>query len=473
MLRLMRIWLSLFLILQLVACSGSGETSPATGGATGSGGLGSGGDMGSGAAPGSGGQVGTSSGGTTGTGGESTASGGAPSGSGGLGSGGMDTTGSGGDSGEDEHWVGTWATANQITEQNNLPPTSLANNTLRQIVRVSIGGSELRVRISNEYGTSPVTLKAVHIANSTTGVNMPSAGTIEAASDTALSFNGMEGVTIPAGEYVASDPFDFDLMPLSKVALTIAFGAQTGDVTGHPGSRTTSFIQSGNQVSAASVAGSTTDHWYFISGIDVMAPADTHAIAILGDSITDGRGSTTNGNDRWPDRLAERLQANEATKDVAVLNLGIGGNRVIENGLGPTALERLDTQIIDQPGVKWVMVLEGVNDIGEDASAEGLITALGSIVEDVKQAGLTIYGIPILPFAGSSYDSTAHQQVRTTVNDWIRMDGNFDEYIPMDEALTNGANPPGLPASYQNDNLHPLPEGYKTMADSVDLALFQ
>jgi lysophospholipase L1-like esterase len=245
-------------------------------------------------------------------------------------------------------------------------------------------------------------------------------------------------------------------------------------VTGHPGSRTTSFIQTGDEVSAATLNGTMTDHWYFISGIDVMAPETTKAVAILGDSITDGRGTTTNGQNRWPDRLAENLQAGAATKNVSVLNLGIGGNTILQGGLGPTALARLQSQIIDQPGVAWVMVLEGVNDIGGDASGAEVVAGLESIVQDVRAAGLTVYGIPILPFAGSSYDSPAHQQARTEVNDWIAMDGSFDAVIAMDEAVSDGGSPPGLKIEFDDgDRLHLNPAGYKAMADAVDLALLQ
>lgn len=469
----MKTWLFILGAAFTLACSGNGELPGNTGG-SGSGGA----DQSSSGGSSSGGATGTgghndATGGTVGSsGGETGASGGAPGTSGGSTGSGGETGGDGAggsDSGE-PHWVGTWATANQITEDNNLPPTALANNTLRQIVRVSIGGSELRVRISNEYGTTPVTLSAVHVAKATTGAS------IDTASDVGLTFAGSASVTIPAQQFATSDPFDFELAPLSKVALTIAFGAQSGNVTGHPGSRTTSYIQTGNQVSAASLSGTTTDHWYFISGIDVMADASTHAIAILGDSITDGRGSTTNGNNRWPDLLAERLQADASKKKVAVLNLGIGGNRLLTGGLGPTGLARFESQIIDQPGVKWVMVLEGVNDIGEDASAADIIGGYEQIVSQARAAGLAIYGIPILPFAGSSYDSQAHQTVRTGVNTWINMTGNFDAAIPMDEAVSDGATPPGLQPAYydsNSDKLHLGPAGNQKLADTVDLSLFE
>jgi len=366
------------------------------------------------------------------------------------------------------HWVGTWATGPQTTETDNLPPApGLANNTLRQIVHVSIGGSQLRVRISNEYGKSAATISAVHIAKAMTG------SAIDTSTDKALAFSGMASVTIATGQAVWSDPLDFALAPLSNYAVTIVFGAQSGDVTGHPGSRTTSYIASGNHVSDASITGSTTDHWYFLTGIDVMAPTTSQAIAILGDSITDGRGSTTNMNDRWPDQLAKRLQADPATQGVAVLNLGIGGNAVVSGGLGPTATARFDSQILGQSGVKWVIVLEGINDIGANASAQSLTSAFQQFIDKSHAKSLLIYGIPVLPFAGSDYDSTAHQMVATQVNDWIRAAGHFDAVLPLDMAVGSGT-PPTLTAAYDSgDQLHLSPAGYQKMADSIDLTLFK
>jgi hypothetical protein len=211
------------------------------------------------------------------------------------------------------------------------------------------------LRLSNEYSPTPVTLNAVHVAKAMTGAS------IDTTTDVALTFAGTGSVTIPAQQTVTSDPFQFSLAALSTVAITIAFGDHSGESqTGHPGSRTTSYVQAGNQVSAASIAGFSTDHWYVISNIDVMADSSARAIAILGDSITDGRGSTTNGNDRWPDILANRLQADMAKQNIAVINLGIGGNELVPpGGLGPAGLDRFQSQIIGQAGVRWVVVLEG------------------------------------------------------------------------------------------------------------------
>jgi lysophospholipase L1-like esterase len=369
------------------------------------------------------------------------------------------------------HWVGSWATGPQLTEESNLPPTSLGNNTLRQIVYVTLGGAQIRVQLSNEFSSQPVTMNKVHVALATTGNG------IDVATDRELTFSGQPSVTIPGNQAVYSDPLDFPLTALTKIAITIHFGTVPTDITGHPGSRTTSFIQSGDAVSSATLASpSMTDHWYFITRLDVMAPNTSGAVVVLGDSITDGRGSTTNGNDRWPDALARRMQANAATSGVSVLNQGIGGNAVLTGGLGPTAIARFERDVLGQSGVRWIIVLEGVNDIGGSSSANvatDLIAAYQGFIDAAHDRGLLIYGVPILPFGGSSYDSVAHEMARTTVNEWIRAPGNFDAVIDLDAAVRDPAAPTMLLEAYDTgDNLHLNPAGYQAMGDAVDLALF-
>ncbi|MGC4066453.1 MAG: SGNH/GDSL hydrolase family protein [Polyangiaceae bacterium] len=371
-----------------------------------------------------------------------------------------------------DKWVGSWVTAQQLTEEANKPPApGLAQNTLRQVVHTSIGGSRLRVRFSNEYGSSPITLTKAAVAKSAGGHNI-STGTSQS-----LTFDGKASVTIAAKAAVYSDPFDFALEPLSNVAISILFGSTSNDVTGHPGSRATSYIQSGDGVAAAALTSpKSTDHWYVISGIDVLADAATHAIVILGDSITDGRGSTTNGNDRWPDALARRLQANATTKKIAVLNQGIGGNTILSGGLGPTALTRFDNDVLKQNGVSWLIVLEGVNDIGGSSStavATNLINAYEQFVTKAHAANIRVYGVPILPFSGNSYYSTAHETARKTVNDWIRTPGNFDAVLDLDAAVRDPQSPERLLSTYDSgDHLHLNPAGYQKMADAIALTLF-
>jgi len=370
------------------------------------------------------------------------------------------------------HWVGTWGASPQLTEPGNLPPPpGLSSNTLRQVVQVSIGGKKLRVRFSNAFGTSPVTMSAAHIAMSAGG------GAIKMESDQALTFDGKPSVIIPPGESVRSDAFDFDLAPLSDVAVTIHFDGASGDVTGHPGSRTTSYLQAGDSISTADLtAAARTQHWYILSDIEVEAENSSAAIVTLGDSITDGRGSGTDKNDRWPDDLARRLQSEKSTANIAVLNEGIGGNCVLRGGLGPTALSRFDRDGLSRSGARWLIVLEGVNDIGgswNDTVATNLISAFEKIIDQAHAKNIRVYGATILPFAGSQYSSPAHEAARQSVNDWIRHSGKFDAVIDFDAATRDPQNPTHLlPAADSSDHLHPNEAGYKMMADAIDLKLF-
>ncbi len=376
------------------------------------------------------------------------------------------SSGAGGDGGS-THWVGTWACGPQTTEMANLPPApGLSGNTLRQVVRVSIGGTKLRLRLSNEFGGSPVTMSSVRVAASLGG------GAIDAATDTGLSFGGAEAVTIAARETVLSDAFDFALEPLGDLAISMHFESQSGDVTGHPGSRTTSFLQAGDAVRAPTLASAvTTEHWYFINGLDVVADAPSGAVVVLGDSITDGKGSTTDQNNRWPDILAERLQASTATAKIAVLNLGIGGNAVLSGGIGPTAVERFDRDVLGQSGARWLIVLEGINDIGgEGAAATQLIEAYQGFIAKAHQAGMLAYGATMLPIGGSMYEGS--EGARATVNEWIRTSGAFDAVIDLDAAVRDPAMPARLLPSYDSgDALHPSPAGHRKLGDAVDLAL--
>lgn len=370
-------------------------------------------------------------------------------------------------------WVGTWGTSPQLTEAHNSPPVpGLTANTLRQIVKVSIGGEKLRVRFSNAFGTSPVTLSAVHVALSDGG------SAIETNSDQALSFQGQPSVTIPAGGSVLTDPFDFYLAPLSRLAVTIHFGDVSQDVTGHPGSRTTSYIQSGDAVSAVELpAAVTTQHWYILSGIDVQVDRPKGAVVALGDSITDGRGSGTDKNDRWPDELMLRLQADEQTAGIGVLNEGIGGNCVLHGGLGPTALSRFNRDVLSQCGARWLIILEGVNDIGgsrDAAVATNLIAAYSQMIQQTHAQHMLVYGATILPFGGSFYDSPAHEAARQAVNNWIRNGGAFDAVIDFDAAMRDPQNPSHLVSvADSGDHLHPNETGYKMMAGAIDLKLFK
>ncbi len=374
-------------------------------------------------------------------------------------------------------WVGTWTTAPQLVEPRNMPPEpGLSHNTLRQVVRVSLGGDSLRVRFSNQFSTSPVTLHAVHIAVSA------ESSTIVPDTDQALRFDGEPEVTIAPGAAIMSDPFKFALAPRTNLAITIHFGDTSLDVTGHPGSRTTSYLLPGNEVSAVYFPDAVqTDHWYMINGIDVVADKSAAAVVVLGNSITDGRGSGTNKQNRWPDELARRLHENADTRLVAVLNQGIGGNCVLRDCLGPAALSRFERDVLGATRVRWLIIFEGINDIGQTQSAEAaakvtddLIAAYEQMIDGAHARGLRVYGATLLPFGGSFYDTAYRATARNTVNAWIRSSGRFDAVIDLDAALRDPADPLRLlPAADTGDHLHPNETGHRMMAEAVDLALFK
>lgn len=375
------------------------------------------------------------------------------------------------------HWVGTWATSQQLVEPHNNPPEpGLSNNSLRQIFRISIGGDSLRFHFSNEFSKNPVTLKKVAVALSTGG------SSIDESSARILTFAGKTEITMEAGKALVSDPVAMHVNARTDLAITIYFGNTSPDVTGHPGSRTTSYILTGDKLLSADFNNAIpTDHWYVIAGADVMAPAEAGAIAILGNSITDGRGSGTNKQNRWPDVLAERLLKNPATQDVAVLNHGIGGNCVLRPCLGPSAIDRFDSDVIRQRGVRWLIILEGVNDLGQTPSdsvagmvAEKLIEAYSKMIDKAHQHGIKVYGATILPFGKSFYYADHREAARNKVNEWIRNSGRFDAVIDFDKAMQNPGEPLTLlPDAHTGDYLHPNEKGYVLMAEAVDLKLFE
>ena len=374
-------------------------------------------------------------------------------------------------------WVGTWSAASQLVEPRNMPPKpGLSNNTLRQIVCVSIGGESLQVRFSNEFSKSPVTMETVQIATSKGG------STIDKSTIKKLTFNNMPEVTMKPGSVVTSDPVSFELKPRMKVAITISFKETSQDITGHPGSRTTSYLLAGNHTlpDADFKDAVKTDHWYIISGIDVKAPKHAAAIAILGNSITDGRGSGTNKQDRWPDILAMRLQKNHNTQQIGVLNMGLGGNCVLRGGLGPTALDRFDRDILKQNGVRWLIILEGVNDLGGTENKEAaeevakeLIAAYDKMIDKAHAKGIKVYGATITPIKKSFYYKDYRESARNVVNNWIRTSGYFDAVIDFDKIIRNPKDTLSiLPEIQSGDYLHPNEQGYQIMGKAIDLSLF-
>ena len=312
-----------------------------------------------------------------------------------------------------EKWVGSWAASQQLVEpENSISAEDLTDATLRQIVHLTIGGGELRLHLSNRYGSAPLHIASVHIARPVS----PASSKISPGSDQALAFSGHRNVTIPAGADYLSDPVRYALAPLSDLAITIQLETVPTDQTGHPGSRSTSYLVHGDLVQAVELQGAEQiEHWYFIAGIDVLAPSSAVSTVVLGDSITDGHGATTNGNDRWPDLLARRLQAVPQGRTSAVLNQGIGGNRLLLDGLGPNALARFNDDVIAQAGVRSLIVLEGTNDIGmlgrtgETTPAEhqqlvyDMIGAYQQIIERAHTHGINVAGCTIMPFSGRSF----------------------------------------------------------------------
>ena len=383
------------------------------------------------------------------------------------------------------HWAASWATSQMIpTGENVAPAADLTDATLRQIVRVSIGGKRLRVRLSNAYGTAPLVIDAASIALSADNAT----SRVTPATLRPLTFGGSAGVTIPAGADYLSDPVDLPVAAGADLAITLHLPTPPEQQTGHPGARAHSHFAHGQQVMAEALAGAkTSTRWYVIGGIEIDAPRAS-ALVILGDSITDGYGVQPNTNARWPDRLMVRMRDDPATRNLAVLNAGIGGNRLRLDGLGPNALARFEREVLSPPGVTHLLVLEGVNDLGtltRDAPAtpeqhaalvREMIEALRQVVARARSHGIKVIGGTIMPFGASAYyhPGAANEADRAAVNAWIRAPGNFDAVIDFDAAMRDPANPSRLrPDLDSGDGLHPSIAGYQAMADAVPLGVFE
>ncbi|TGJ77570.1 hypothetical protein E0Z10_g10701 [Xylaria hypoxylon] len=391
----------------------------------------------------------------------------------------------------DSHWVATWASMPQLVEQNNLPPSPFAGSgvfkdaTLRQTLHVSIGAERIRIQISNTFGGSALPITAASLAFPTggeAGVNGIDTTTLRG-----LTFNGANSVTIPQGQVVYTDPIDVKIKPQSMITVTLYSQAgQSGNsITGHPGSRTTSWMQQGNHVNASTVTGASTAHWYFVNVVEAWAPKSTGALVILGDSITDGRGSTDNKNNRWPDLLLARMQKENITS-LAVVNLAAGGNTVLTGGLGPPLLQRYKRDLLGMAGAKYGLIFEGVNDIGGGSADSGtqsrisssLQSAFKTISTEAKAAGITMFGATITPFGGSgqSYSNPTRDSARQTVNKWILAggDGSFAASVDFAKFIANPSTPANLASQYDGgDHLHPNPAGYQAIADQFSLTIFK
>lgn len=361
-------------------------------------------------------------------------------------------------------WTGTFAAAMEYTGNDDMPQRcTLSGNTIRQIVHVSIGGKKLRIQLSNEFGDAPVEIRQAYIAS------VKDSSVIIASTARYLLFNGKRNITIPAGKSVWSDEMPYTLEPLQRLSITLSYGNTPVHMTSHRGSRTYSYIALGhvkpNQKykTIEKVA-----HWYNIAKISVNEPvsnsSSNSAIAVLGNSITDGRGSTTDAQNRWTDRFAEALNGK-----VAVLNLGIGGNCVVSGGISQPAMLRFDRDILGQDGINRLIIFEGVNDIGScpdslsERTARNLINAYKELAGKAHAHGLKVYGATITPFKGNNWYSFFHEAARQMVNDWIRTTNMYDGIIDFDTIVRDPQQPDRLLPEYSDDWLHLNPKGYEAM----------
>jgi lysophospholipase L1-like esterase len=422
------------------------------------------------------------------------------------------------DSGSETGWVGIWAAAPQRTEPDNLPPppftrdgTVLRDSTLRQTIRVTADATRVRLRLSNAFGGTELGIARVYLARP--GGGRAGVSAIEPGTSRAVTFAGRPGVTMPPGAAAVSDPVDFPVTAGANVAVTLYLPAgqpAAGGITSHPGSRTTSYLAAGDHVTATELTGAggpvsgntgsaEIEHWYFLSGVDAAAgPAGpTGAAVFLGDSLTDGRGSTTNGNDRWPDQLLDLMRSRGDggagyAGSAALLNQGIGGNRVLRDGLGPAVLARLHRDVLAVSGVRWLVVFAGVNDIGTaeaTLAAQAQVAAeLGAAYEQIAAmmhaAGIACYAATLTPFGGSaSYDDPgghreyARRRVNARIRSRRRRYGavlDFEAAVADFDAADRGPLAPRrLRAEFDTgDGLHLNPAGYRALANAVPFGLF-
>jgi len=381
-------------------------------------------------------------------------------------------------------WVGTWAAAPFAGNNPNgtTGGDAASGSTVRETVHVSLGGSSLRVILTNEFGKESLTIGGAQIALPAPN-NAPD-GAIVPASAKPLTFSGSASVTIPPGALVVSDAVAFPLRPLSDLSVSLYLPQQPLSVISvHGFADTTNYLAEGNMLSAETLSATKKIYsWNFLKGVDVLADRDAGAIVTFGDSITDGALSTRDKNARWPDVLAARLAANKATARLGVLNEGIGGNRVLHDNTGPSALARLDRDVLAQSGVKYLILMESINDIGHAAdpvkpydivSAEDLIAGFSQIARRAHTHGIKVIGATLTPYVGAKYQSPAGEVMRQAVNQWIRTTKELDGVVDFDKATVDPANPGVfLPAYDSGDHLHPKDAGYKAMGDAIDLKLF-
>jgi len=384
-----------------------------------------------------------------------------------------------------DRWSAAWASSQMVPVNDQVVPADwLQDATIREVVRVGLRGDQLRLRLSNAFGTEPLAIGGITVA--------PSADSRTSRLNTArlarVRFGGRASTVIPAGAEVWSDPVVLPVVAGEHLTVSLYLPKAPILPTGHPGSRATTYFVHGNRIEAPDLSGAqTAPRWLVLAGIEVLAP-EARAVVVLGDSITDGFGVQPDTDARWTDRLAERLWADKSQGPVAGINEGIGGNRLLHDGLGPNALARFERDVLSQPGVTHLIVLEGVNDLGtltqiapassdeHRALVEQSIEALRQIVLRAHSRGIVAIGGTIMPFGASKlyHPDAATEADRQAINAWIRAPGHFDAVIDFDARMRDPAHPSRLdPAVDSGDGLHPSLAGYRMMGDTVPLALLR
>jgi len=393
-----------------------------------------------------------------------------------------------------EHWVATWAASPIAT---NAPPTparpvaagapaaapakpgpaplrSFNNQTIRMVVNTSIGGRSVRVELANTFGTDPLKIGSAHIAL------RDHDSAIVPASDRKLMFSGLSSATIPRGASMISDPVDLAVPAAGDVVVSVYLPGDSGPPTQHATGLHTTYISSDGDFTGVPdfTPARTSNSWYFLSGVDVLAPADAGVIVAFGDSITDGATSTNDADAAWPSVLARRLQ--DAGSDLAVVNEGISGNRVLGDGAGVSMLARFERDVLAQPGIKYLVFMEAINDIGgasragaTPVTAEEIIAVYKQMIARAHMRGIKVIGATLTPYEGAGYYSEPGEVIRTAVNQWIRTTGMLDGVVDFDLVTRDPEHPRKFRPGFNiRDNLHPNDAGYKAMADSIDLSLF-
>lgn len=381
-----------------------------------------------------------------------------------------------------DHWVTTWTAAPQVARAGGpagaQAPAAFNDQTVRMIVHTTLGGRRARVTLSNAFGNAPLKVGAANIA-----LRSSESG-IVAGSGRALMFNGKPAVAIPQGAQMISDPVDLNVPQLGDLVISVYVPGDSGQLTTHATGLHTTYIAKGNVTAEPTLSDTTTTRsYYWLSAVDVMAPADAGAIVAFGDSITDGATSTNDSDRSWPSVLAARLLSSPGAPKLAVLNQGISGNRLLTDGAGVSALARFDRDVLGMSGVKWLMVMEGINDIGGTTSTRAntpqtpvtpdeLIAVMKQMIERAHAHGIKVIGCTLTPYEGAGYYSEKGEEIRQSVNRWIRTSGAFDLVLDFDKATQDSANPRTFKATFNNgDHLHPNDTGYKAMADSIDLKI--